>query len=319
MNKIAFIIPYYGKFNNYFNLFLASCEKNKDICDWIIFTDDKSEYRYPSNVKVYYNNWTDMQNLIKIKLNNSFSCSRPYKLCDYKVAYGYIFSDYLTEYDYWGYCDVDLIWGNIATFIKKINMDIYDKIFDLGHCTLYRNEDKVNTAFMLTLNGRSRFNEVFSDEKNCSFDEEYNDSINCIFLEHNLKIFNESFAANTYMKTSNFRLTKMNSNYKYYVEKNFQNLFLWDNGNLYRFYCNNKKLIKLEFMYIHLQSRSMKVNIDCNDLNKKYKIIPNSFDYLEYNDVTQDNFNRIKKKHFNLHYFKLRSKNLKIKIGRLIK
>lgn len=44
-NRVAFIIPYFGKFNNYFPLFLKSCEANADLCDWLIYTDDKTEYK----------------------------------------------------------------------------------------------------------------------------------------------------------------------------------------------------------------------------------------------------------------------------------
>lgn len=33
MQKIIIILPYFGKFSNYFNLFLKSCEKNHTI-DW---------------------------------------------------------------------------------------------------------------------------------------------------------------------------------------------------------------------------------------------------------------------------------------------
>ena len=68
-------------------------------------------------------------------------------------------------------------------------------------------------------------------------------------------------------------------------------------------------------MYIHLQSRKMKVNL--TDLYRnKYKIIPNAFDELEFSDIDKNTFKKIKIKHFNLHYFKLRSKNLRKKIKR---
>ena len=38
---------------------------------------------------------------------------RPYKLCDFKPAYGFIFGEYLKEYDYWGHCDIDIVWGDL--------------------------------------------------------------------------------------------------------------------------------------------------------------------------------------------------------------
>lgn len=48
--KICFIIPYFGNFKNYFQLFLNSCRLNSDI-NWLIITDNKDEYDYPKNVK----------------------------------------------------------------------------------------------------------------------------------------------------------------------------------------------------------------------------------------------------------------------------
>ena len=117
LKLIGFIIPYFGRFNNYFQLFLNSCKYNTD-CDWIIFTDDKRNFNYPDNVSVYYCSFDRIQNLFRSKFDFEIRIERPYKLCDFRPAYGYIFEEYLKGYKYWGYCDVDLIWGNIKHFIN---------------------------------------------------------------------------------------------------------------------------------------------------------------------------------------------------------
>ena len=49
MRKIL-VIPYFGKFNEYFNLWLDSCEYNEDI-NWLIVTDNIIDNK-PDNVKV---------------------------------------------------------------------------------------------------------------------------------------------------------------------------------------------------------------------------------------------------------------------------
>lgn len=314
--RIAFIIPYFGHFNKYFPLYLKSCETNRDLCDWIIFTDDNTEYAYPENVKVHYTSFETMQNLIWSKLGKSCKCDKPYKLCDYRAAYGYLFDDYLGDYEYWGHCDSDLIWGRISHFLSDEILSSYDKIFDLGHCTIYRNTEKISRAFMFPLNGRKRYLEVYENEDNCSFDEEYDDSINNIFIEHGMKIYDDSFAANTYTKSSNFLLTKLNADKKTYSkEKRKNSVFVWDNGRLYRYVLVSGHLKRKEYMYIHFQSRPMKM--DAEVLEKStFKIIPNSFELLEEKIKDVDSFGRIKKKHFNLHYFRLRFKNLKIKMRR---
>lgn len=318
MSRIAFIIPYFGHFNNYFGLFLKSCESNKNICDWLIFTDDTTKYDYPENVKVNYFSWKDMKDLIEHKLG--YGIERPYKLCDYKPAYGLLFSEYLTGYEFWGYCDTDLIWGNIQKFITSELLNNYDKIFDLGHCTLYRNNDIINRLFLNPLNGRERYKEVFENKNNVSFDEEYKDSINNICLQEKIHMFTDSFAANTYMKTSNFRLTYLDSNrHTYSTEKKSKSFFVWKAGELLRYICKNGKWVQEEYLYIHFQSRKMKNCIDNPQPLFVYKIIPNTFEKLEVDRITEKNINSIKRKHFNLHYFRLRLKNISIKLGRVLK
>lgn len=49
--QCVLILPYFGKFNNYFPLFLRSCAANPSY-DFLIFTDSMESYQYPSNVHV---------------------------------------------------------------------------------------------------------------------------------------------------------------------------------------------------------------------------------------------------------------------------
>ena len=66
---------------------------------------------------------------------------KPYKLCDYRICYGAVFQDFIKNYDFWGFCDIDLLWGNIRTFITEGILNKYDKIGFQGHSTLVRNID----------------------------------------------------------------------------------------------------------------------------------------------------------------------------------
>ena len=147
MKKIIFIIPYFGKFKNYFQLFLNSCKYN-DTVNWLIFTDDYTEFQYPNNVKVVYTTFEKIRNQIQSKFDFKICLEKPYKLCDYKVTYGYVFSEYIKQYDFWGYCDIDLIWGNIRKFYTDNLLNNNDKIGFYGHCTIYRNNEEINKMFM---------------------------------------------------------------------------------------------------------------------------------------------------------------------------
>ena len=317
MKKIAFIIPYFGKFNNYFQLFLNSCKFNSD-CDWIIFTDDYTEYDYPENVIVNYISFEEIKKIFQNKFDFKISLEYPYKLCDYRPCYGYIFSDYISKYKFWGYCDTDLIWGKISDFISKEDFDNYDKIGFLGHCSIYKNTDAINKVFMNNLNGIERYKEVFTNNKNFSFDEEFNNSINNIFQSQNLKIKKDQYEANIYTKSSNFKIIRMNLNSKkYFVEKKKNGVFIFDNGKLMRILLKGEKLIREEYLYIHMQSRAMKVKLS-NLSIARFKIIPNAFEKIEVEHIDINNLKKIKKKYINIHYFKLRSMNLYKKIIKII-
>jgi hypothetical protein len=52
----------------------------------------------------------------------------------------------LKEYDFWGFCDVDLIWGNLAHFITHDVLKNYDRIYSRGHLELFRNLPKITNA-----------------------------------------------------------------------------------------------------------------------------------------------------------------------------
>lgn len=315
MEKVVFIIPYFGKFNNYFQLFLNSCAYNKNF-EWLIFTDDTRNFKYPDNVKVIYTTFDKLKTRIQELFDFPIILNNPYKLCDFRPAYGLIFEEYIKEYQFWGYCDTDVIWGNISDFIKDEDLMKYDKICVFGHCSLYKNNKKMNNLFKVNLNGEERYKIVMQRNRTNSFDEEFNGSINNIMEQEHLKIRYREDQANIYTKSSDFRLVNLNKDKKTYTtEKLKKAFFVWDNGNLLRYILKNDEVYIKKYMYIHLQSRKMKVNL--TDLYRnKYKIIPNAFDELEISDIDKNTFKKIKIKHFNLHYFKLRSKNLREKIKR---
>jgi hypothetical protein len=314
VKKIAFIIPYFGRFNNYFPLFLESCAQNPD-CDWLIFTDDDREFSYPSNVIVHYMSFTEMQTMVQGKFDFTIALERAYKLCDFKPAYGYIFEEYLAEYLAWGYCDTDLIFGRIRDFISEHDIEDYDKIGIFGHCTVFRNTEENNRMFQQPLNGRCRYREVYMDRRNHSFDEEFKDSINTIYESCGRHIRFTEYQANIYTKSSDFRLTSWNSSKKCYQnEKLKRDVFVWEKGVLSRYWVEQGQLQRREYLYIHMQARPMSIRLKDMNHQNTFKIIPNSFDSLEVEEITADNFAHIRVKHFNLHYFRLRSKNLWIKI-----
>ena len=134
--KICLILPYFGKLPSYWDGFIDSCADNKDI-DFLIVTDciTADAPSTPSNICIKHMTWPQMQAKLKSELAQlgyrKVCISWPYKLCDYKPTYGYLFEEDLRGYDYWGYIDCDLVFGNIRKFLQKIDFGQYDRVFRL--------------------------------------------------------------------------------------------------------------------------------------------------------------------------------------------
>ena len=140
MKSVVIIIPYFGNFPNYFQLFLNSCKYNKTI-DWVIITDNESKYNYPQNVRKVKDTFVEVQKRIRRKFDFDVVVDNVHKLCEYKPAYAYLFPELVEGYDYWGYGDIDLIYGNLRHFLTEEVLS-YEKIFTLGHLTLIENKEK---------------------------------------------------------------------------------------------------------------------------------------------------------------------------------
>jgi len=171
MQKIALINCFFGPLPWYFDFFLKSCCTNETV-DFIIFSDSSYNKRLPENVKIVSFNLNDFNQLATQKLNMSIDVKTPYKLCDFKPAYGVIFSEYLRNYDFWGMCDIDVILGNIRSFMTTEILQEYDVIstrhdFVTGWFMLFRNKPEINDLFKKSKD----YAKVFTSEIHYCFDE----------------------------------------------------------------------------------------------------------------------------------------------------
>jgi len=172
MNRIALIVCYMGSFPHYFRYFSDSATLNSDI-DFYIFSDQVSKIEESGNIKIVPLTLEQFNSLSSLKLGLNMSVAHGYKLCDLHPAYGVIFEDYLKSYDFWGHCDMDVLWGRISHFITEDLLQNFDVItakenFIAGHFTLYRNSGIALELFRQT----DDYKKVFTDGiTNYHFDE----------------------------------------------------------------------------------------------------------------------------------------------------
>lgn len=139
MKSIIVIHLYFGRLPSFFELWLRSCEMNSTI-DFLICTDQKVDSN-AANIKVFTTNLLEIKKRIEELIKFKVCLSSPRKLCDYKGLYDLIFQEYTKNYDFWGFCDSDLIFGNIRTFLTDDILNNYDHILGLGHFQLQRTSD----------------------------------------------------------------------------------------------------------------------------------------------------------------------------------
>lgn len=248
--KICIIIPFFGALPPWSNLFFMSCGYSPSI-HFKIFTDDDRAWEYPENVEIIPMKFLEMQNLLKDKLKKLGGgyLGFPYKLCDYRPAYGYIFEDYLSDYDYWGHCDMDTLMGNLESWLAKGNYKDYDRLLSYGHLSLYKNEEEINSLFMKKmpdeLPGYMKFDFVKKTSIACHYDEV---GINAVFCCHGKSFYQKNHVLNVSQFYEDFRLGSS-------AIEPWKQLVTFEDGKIYLYREKENGIEKEEFMYMHFMGR----------------------------------------------------------------
>lgn len=275
LTSIAMLTCWYGDYPWYFPYFVHSCVYNPTV-DFIIITNNLETIpNKPKNVKIIYKTPDDIRNLASQKLGFTVNLEYPYKLCDFKPAYGFIFSDILQDYDFWGHGDIDMVYGNIRDFMTEELLSEYDVVssrhdFITGTFCLYRNIEFTNTLFKQSKD----YKLVFSRPEHFCFDE-------CNFLFYELQNgasifdFPERIQSMTYVVKQAEKEGKIKAFFDFIIVEGLPGDIKWDNGSI--IYKN-----EFEGMYYNL-IRLKNIVKDHVPLNP----IPNAF-YFTPNDIVKD-------------------------------
>lgn len=280
INRFAFIIPYFGKLPHWFQFWLNSCGNNPHI-DWLLFTDDHYPFRYPKNVLVHYCSFEDIRQLAQENFDFEITLHKPYKLCAYKPAYGEIFSEFLSDYDFWGYCDIDLIWGNLEKWLCRKEVFDYDRISHWGHCSLYKNSRENNAIYKIKVEGVNYYKDIYTNASINGFDEEC--GMNVITRAIGIKEYIIPFID---VKPSllSYGLTPTFTSDPFLPYVVGQMCFSVNRAELTMFtMVEDDKLFTKDFAYVHLQRRQMRIEV--NDSVDQFLIVPNKFVPFEKVDV----------------------------------
>jgi len=258
--NICLIIPYFGRFPNYIDFVFRSFGLNKNI-NWLLFSDCKNYSYLPDNIKLIDMTFNEFKELMQANFKFRISLDEPYKICDFRPAFGFCLEKYINKFDFWGYCDIDLIMGDLESYLSDDLLFKYDKIFTRGHLTILKNHPTVNKIFMDTSVPGVHYKKVFSSEGQYNFDEMH--GINLLF-RHNKINQHSSIDIVADISSRSYRLELSEFIIKNRANYNKQ-IFYWKKGKVYQAYSKCGELKIDEYIYIHLQKRKF----SCSTLNIK--------------------------------------------------
>jgi len=231
MKHIAFFIVYLGNYPWYFPYFLHSCRYNPTV-DFLIFTDNKAKLDLPPNVKIIPYSLEQFKTEASKALGFEVAIESGYKLCDFKPAYGFIFRDWIKNYDFWGYCDVDVIFGNIRAFMTDELLNEYDIIsarhdYLTGCFALYRNNE-----FMRELFKQSKdYRKVFTEPRNFFFDET-NFAFEAFEKGLHYSLIKTEIESMTHVVRRLQEANKLKAYFEFQIVEGFAGNMLWNKGTL---------------------------------------------------------------------------------------
>ena len=267
--KIAFIVPYFGAFPSAFQLWLDSCAVNKDI-DWLLFTDNHEPYLYPRNVHVYHVAFEELQAWFQTLLGFKIWLGKPYKLCDFRPLYGFLFSKYIRGYDYWGYCDIDLVWGDLQSFIQRSDLEEYGMLSGWGHCSLYRNTENINHLFECSTDALEECKKVLASNCNYLYDE--------VGIQKVVRKEGYRFAPLPLfdVRADKRKFYPTEATLPFMDRQLKKGLFKISGGKVILYGIDDTgEMFNQEFAYVHLAKRNMSVAVSSG--NAGYLIVPNQY------------------------------------------
>lgn len=286
MKSILIILPYFGRFPSYFPLFLKSCAANPTIT-WLLVTDQPTNrINKPRNFIVEKMAFKEIQTTAARLFGKA--PDTPYSLCKYKVVYHELFQDAVAGYDFWGFCDCDLIFGDLRYFITNEVLGSYDKISWRGHLTLFKNSPQVNFAYKKAFPGFKTFKGCINNSDGINLFDEV--GINKTFKKLGLKIYEDMPFADLVIRNNNFVC-----HYDYFEPMtNVRQIFRWEYGRLYRIYVADNKIESQPIAYVHFLKRPMKYDERTLVDSRSFLIVPNRF--ISDEQLTVDNVLEYSKK-----------------------
>ncbi len=171
LKSIVIIIDYFGAWPEWIQVFLASCRRNPTV-RWHMHTDCPIPENRPPNVQFFPMTFDEYRRRVGAALDLSLDDIDPYKICEIRTACGIVFEDEIRGFDYFGYGDLDVVYGDIRRFYDGhvLSHDVISthEWCTSGHLLLIKNSPALRGAFERV----RRWREFFASKRRSRFDED---------------------------------------------------------------------------------------------------------------------------------------------------
>lgn len=261
--SIRLVVPYFGPLPPYSSLVLRSMAHNPDV-SWLLLTD-QSVPAAPGNVEVQRWSFADLAARVQDHFDFPVCLPGPYKLCDVRPAFGEVFADELAGYDFWGQCDLDVLFGRIREHLPAQALAA-DKVLFAGNFALYRNTPEAAGWFRHEV-GRISYRDVLTTPHARHFDEWA--GIYHVLEDlrvrswHDDVVFDLSFAR-----------------YRTRAEQppgRDPRRYAWEDGEVAEYRVHAGDVVRRTALLVHLQKRRMRAPSPAVEGADRYWVLPDSF------------------------------------------
>lgn len=149
--KVGVILTWVGPWRPWIELTLHSFSGNVGF-DLHILSPQPPPMALARNIRHHPFSVADFSQRIGHLLGTEFTLKRPYKLCDFRPTFGHLFADILKDYEFWGWCDEDIVWGDLARSFPESVLGSYDIITSCrcsitGQFTLIRQSEETSALY----------------------------------------------------------------------------------------------------------------------------------------------------------------------------
>lgn len=256
-NSIAVIVTWFGPLPVYFPAWLRSAECNSTIDFYCFFDHEfKSE---SSNIHIVNTTMEKEIERISEAVGEKIEISNAYKFCDLRPFFGLGYQEYIRDYSFWAYCDIDMVFGNLCLFLTDDVLAQYDRFYEYGYLSVFRNNDKMNHLYDLP-GGIYSKKAIFRGKGKCTPEEQY--GLYRISVRNGIKWYREKNFADFYIPYSSYILNQR-ENYD-------EQVFYWEDGKVIRAYVEERIVKTDEMAFLHWQKRRPTITAEALAGNSYY-------------------------------------------------